>query len=83
MTITRPGARAQRACSHANYTAVPYSTAQTAQIFVDDSVNAIRFVVAGKQEDADLLPSGCGYIRRVGIKPPSAHPPYPISRVPR
>lgn len=63
---------------HANFTLVPDNTEQTAQMLIDDSVNAIRFVVGGKQEDADLL-SGCGYIRRVEIKPPSAIRPFPIS----
>jgi len=63
---------------HSNYLTIANNTPQTAQMYVDDSVNAVRFVVAGKQEDADLL-SGCGYIRRVEIKPPSAIRPFPIS----
>ena len=66
---------------HSNYLNVPDLTPKTAEVYVDKSVNAIRFVVAGKQEDADLYGGGCnaGYTRRVDIKPPSALRPFPIS----
>ena len=64
---------------HNNYLTVPDNTAQTAEVFVDDSINSIRFVVAGKQEDLDLTGECGGYIRRVEIKPPSEIRGFPIS----
>ena len=54
-----------------NHTAVPDSSWRTRYQYADDSVNTLRLVVAGKQEDA----LGCaGYHREVEILPPGGNP---------
>jgi hypothetical protein len=62
---------------HNNFLAVPDQTYQYATQYVDDSVNTLRIVVAGKQDDDN--PCG-GYNREIGIQPPSVlRLWYPVS----
>jgi hypothetical protein len=59
---------------HVNQVAVPDNTYRTTSQFVDDSVNSLRLVVAGKQFDADV-PGYCeGYHRNVDVLPPGGDP---------
>jgi len=59
---------------HNNYTSTPDSTWKEFSQYVDESVNTLRLVVAGKQEDNDV-PGFCeGYHRKVEILQPGADP---------
>ena len=53
---------------HTNFLAVPDQTYQYATQYVDGSVNTLRIVVAGKQDDDNYCG---GYVRTVDIQPPS------------
>ena len=56
---------------HVNQLAVPDATYKTSTQFVDDSVNSLRLVVAGKQADT----GACGgYARDVDVLPPGGDP---------
>ncbi len=70
---------------HNNFLNVPadpgaYEVREISQ-YVDGSANEVRFVVAGKQEDAELEGSYCGYIRRVHIQRPGDQTYYAVSPV--
>ncbi len=68
--------------SHTNFTMVPDNTFQTIDQYVDDSVNALRIVVGGKQEDNDISGSCSGYHRDVEVFAPWLGPNdrwYPVS----
>jgi hypothetical protein len=67
---------------HNNFTLVPDNTYRTISQYVDPSVNSLRIVVAGKQEDLDVI-GGCnGYHRMVEVFAPWLGPNdrwYPVS----
>ncbi len=56
---------------HINQLTVPDNTYKFANQFVDDSVNSLRLVVAGKQADTGICG---GYFRDVDVLPPGADP---------
>jgi hypothetical protein len=59
---------------HVNALAVPNNTPKEYSGLVDESVNQLRFVVAGRQPDGELHDICDGYHRRVDILPPEAGP---------
>ncbi len=62
---------------HNNFLTIPDNTYQYATQHVDSSVNTLRIVVAGKQDDDNYCG---GYVREVGIQPPSVIRTYiPVS----
>lgn len=54
---------------HLNQVAVPDAEWRTRTVVVDESVNTLRLVVAGKQADGDVTGSCEGYHRKVEIRP--------------
>jgi len=55
---------------HSSYTSVADNTWNERSMYVDGSVNTLRLVVAGKQEDNDVPGYCSGYHRSVEVLPP-------------
>jgi hypothetical protein len=60
---------------HSDFPGEPNAEWQERSMYVDESVNILRLVVAGKQFDLDLIGQyECGDHRRVEVLPPGADP---------
>ncbi|MCP4165112.1 MAG: VWA domain-containing protein [Chloroflexi bacterium] len=58
---------------HTSHTVVPDVTWRERSLYVDDSVNTLRLVVAGKQFDRDITESCEGYHRHVEVLTPGSN----------